>query len=101
MEIFEDQFKTKAQGNATDVSKMKMKVVQKTPSKTSLIDANKAKNLAITLRKGGMNPANICTAIETYVCCTADLLPSSQADSSPAVILQLFVSAGTTSSLCP
>ncbi|XP_067472638.1 formin-like protein 1 isoform X2 [Thunnus thynnus] len=65
MEMFEEHFKTKAQGNPTDLSAMKKKV-QKAPSKTSLIDPNKAKNLAITLRKGGMSPSKICTAIETY-----------------------------------
>lgn len=67
MDMFEDQFKTRAQGNPKDLSTIKTKVVQKVPSKTSLIDTNKAKNLAITLRKGGMNPSDICTAIETYV----------------------------------
>uniref|UniRef100_A0A3P9JPL9 Formin-like 1a n=1 Tax=Oryzias latipes TaxID=8090 RepID=A0A3P9JPL9_ORYLA len=66
MEDFEEQFKTRAQGNTADLSKVKKKMVQKAPSKTSLIDANKAKNLAITLRKGGMSPSDICTAIETY-----------------------------------
>uniref|UniRef100_UPI0037E7F2BE formin-like protein 1 n=1 Tax=Semicossyphus pulcher TaxID=241346 RepID=UPI0037E7F2BE len=66
MDMFEEQFKTRAQGNPTDLSKIKKKTLQKTPSKTTLIDANKAKNLAITLRKGGMNPSGICTAIEKY-----------------------------------
>ncbi|XP_068560561.1 formin-like protein 1 [Cebidichthys violaceus] len=66
MDMFEEQFKTRAQGNPTDLSNIKKKVVQKAPSKTSLIEANKAKNLAITLRRGGMNPSAICTAIETY-----------------------------------
>ncbi|XP_049924343.1 formin-like protein 1 [Epinephelus moara] len=66
MDIFEEQFKTRAQTSPTDLSNIKKKVVQKAPSKTSLIDANRAKNLAITLRKGGMNPSVICTAIETY-----------------------------------
>lgn len=66
MDMFEEQFKTRAQGNPADLSKIKTKT-QKAPTKTSLIDANKAKNLAITLRKGGMDPAAICTAIETYV----------------------------------
>ncbi|XP_039976270.1 formin-like protein 1 [Xiphias gladius] len=66
MEMFEEQFKTRAQGNPADLSSVTKKMVQKAPSKTSLIDANKAKNLAITLRKGGMNPSLICTAIETY-----------------------------------
>ncbi|KAG7243532.1 hypothetical protein INR49_011088 [Caranx melampygus] len=67
MDLFEEQFKTRAQGTPTDLSNIKKKVVQKTPSKISLIDPNKAKNLAITLRKGGMNPAAICTAIETIL----------------------------------
>lgn len=66
MDIFEEHFKTKAQGNPAEISKTK-KASKKAPSKTSLIDPNKAKNLAITLRKGGMNPSSICTAIETYV----------------------------------
>ncbi|KAK5603925.1 hypothetical protein CRENBAI_026071 [Crenichthys baileyi] len=66
MEMFEEQFKTRAQGNPADLSKVKKKVTQKAPTKISLIDANKAKNLAITLRKGGKRPSAICTAIETY-----------------------------------
>uniref|UniRef100_A0A8C4H876 Formin-like 1a n=1 Tax=Dicentrarchus labrax TaxID=13489 RepID=A0A8C4H876_DICLA len=66
MDMFEEQFKTRAQGPAADLSTIKKKVVQKAPSKISLIDGNKAKNLAITLRKGGMDPSRICTAIETY-----------------------------------
>ncbi|XP_056143205.1 formin-like protein 1 isoform X2 [Lampris incognitus] len=66
MEIFEEQFKTKAQGAPAELSSLKVKVVQKPPSKVSLMDGNKAKNLAITLRKAGMSPVNICTAIETY-----------------------------------
>lgn len=66
MDIFEEQFKTRAQGPPADLSKVKKKP-QKAPSKTSLIEVNKAKNMAITLRKGGMKPGSICTAIETYV----------------------------------
>lgn len=66
MDMFAEHFKTRAQGNTTDVSNIKKKVVQKAPSKLSLIEANKAKNLSISLRKGGMNPSAICTAIETY-----------------------------------
>nr|XP_015217576.1 PREDICTED: formin-like protein 1 isoform X4 [Lepisosteus oculatus] len=66
MEIFEEQFKTKAQGPPVDLGTLKMKVVQKAPSKVSLIESNRAKNLAITLRKGGMSAPDICTAIETY-----------------------------------
>lgn len=66
MDIFEEQFKTRAQGTQADLPKIK-RASQKAPSKTSLIDSNKAKNLAITLRKGGLSPSGICTAIETYV----------------------------------
>ncbi|XP_034076320.1 formin-like protein 1 [Gymnodraco acuticeps] len=66
MDIFEEHFKTRAQGNPADIATIKKKVVQKAPSKTSLIDGNKAKNLAITLRKGGINATGICTAIEMY-----------------------------------
>lgn len=66
MDIFEENFKTKAQGNPADLPKIKT-ASKKGPSKTSLIDTNKAKNLAITLRKGGIKPSAICTAIETYV----------------------------------
>uniref|UniRef100_A0A668AST8 Formin like 1 n=1 Tax=Myripristis murdjan TaxID=586833 RepID=A0A668AST8_9TELE len=67
MEIFEEHFKTKAQGQPADLSNKKKKSASvKAPSKVSLIDANKAKNLAITLRKAGMSPSGICTAIDTY-----------------------------------
>lgn len=66
MDVFAEQFKTKAQGPPTDLSKLKVKVAEKAPSKVSLLEANKAKNLAITLRKGGMSPNDICTAIERY-----------------------------------
>ncbi|CAN9505508.1 unnamed protein product [Ophioblennius macclurei] len=65
MDMFEEQFKTRAQGNVTDRPKIKTKA-QQAPSKTSMIDSNRAKNLAITLRKGGMKPSLICTAIEKY-----------------------------------
>ncbi|KAK2829645.1 hypothetical protein Q7C36_017635 [Tachysurus vachellii] len=65
MDVFAEQFKTKAQAPKTDISKIKIKA-QKAPTKVSLLEANKAKNLAITLRKAGMSPADICTAIENY-----------------------------------
>lgn len=67
MDMFAEQFKTKAQGPAPDLSKLKVKVAEKAPSKVSLLEPNKSKNLAITLRKGGMSPNDICTAIERYV----------------------------------
>ncbi|KAM9394005.1 formin-like protein 1 [Pholidichthys leucotaenia] len=66
MDIFEEQFKTRAQSTSANLSKLKKKTEQKAPAKTSLIDPNRAKNMAITLRKGGMSPADICTAIEMY-----------------------------------
>lgn len=59
MDIFEEHFKTKAQGNPKDLSAMK----KKTPQKISLIDHKKAKNLAITLK--GKDLFKICTAIES------------------------------------
>ncbi|XP_059413662.1 formin-like protein 1 isoform X2 [Carassius carassius] len=66
MDVFAEVFRTKAQGPPTDISKLKVKVAEKAPSKVSLLEANKAKNLAITLRKGGMSPNDICIAIERY-----------------------------------
>ncbi|MBN3296461.1 FMNL1 protein, partial [Amia calva] len=66
MDAFEEHFKTKAQGPPADLGTLKVKVAQKQPSKVSLIESNRAKNLAITLRKAGMSSADICTAIETY-----------------------------------
>ncbi|KAG7504544.1 formin 1 [Solea senegalensis] len=66
MEIFEEHFKTRAQGNSAEFSNVKKKSVKKSPSKTSLMESNKARNLAITLRKGAMPPSDICTAIEMY-----------------------------------
>ncbi|KAI4878563.1 hypothetical protein NFI96_021151, partial [Prochilodus magdalenae] len=65
MDLFAEQFKTKAQGPPADLTKVKVKAA-KAPTKVSLLEANKAKNLAITLRKAGMSPGDICTAIETY-----------------------------------
>ncbi|NXG43275.1 FMNL1 protein, partial [Psilopogon haemacephalus] len=66
MSDFEEQFKTKAQGPALDISALKVKATQKAPSKVTLMESNRAKNLAITLRKGGRSVHDICTAIETY-----------------------------------
>uniref|UniRef100_A0AAR2K4B6 Formin-like 1a n=1 Tax=Pygocentrus nattereri TaxID=42514 RepID=A0AAR2K4B6_PYGNA len=65
MDLFAERFKTKAQGPPADLSKMKVKA-KKAPTKVSLLEANKAKNLAITLRKANMSPGDICTAIEMY-----------------------------------
>ncbi|KAJ8404276.1 hypothetical protein AAFF_G00340490 [Aldrovandia affinis] len=66
MDAFEEMFKTKAQGPLADLGKVKVKAAKKEPSKVTLIDTNRAKNLAITLRKAGIDSAQICTAIETY-----------------------------------
>ncbi|XP_051737640.1 formin-like protein 1 isoform X2 [Ctenopharyngodon idella] len=73
MDVFEELFKTKAQSAPVDVSTLKVKVAHKASSKISLLEPNRAKNLAITLRKGGMSTAQICTAIQLY---NLDLLNS-------------------------
>ncbi|CAL8260933.1 unnamed protein product [Arctogadus glacialis] len=66
MEGFEEQFKTRSQTAPVDLGTLRVRVVHKTPSRVPLMDPNRAKNLAITLRKAGTTPANICTAIQTY-----------------------------------
>uniref|UniRef100_A0A2K5RGX7 Formin like 1 n=1 Tax=Cebus imitator TaxID=2715852 RepID=A0A2K5RGX7_CEBIM len=66
MSDFEEQFKTKSQGPSLDISALKSKAAQKAPSKATLIEANRAKNLAITLRKGNLGAERICQAIEAY-----------------------------------
>ncbi|XP_049634965.1 formin-like protein 1 [Suncus etruscus] len=66
MSEFEEQFKTKSQGPSLDISALKSKASQKAPTKATLIEANRAKNLAITLRKGNLGADRICQAIETY-----------------------------------
>uniref|UniRef100_A0A8C5GSR0 Formin-like protein 1 n=1 Tax=Gouania willdenowi TaxID=441366 RepID=A0A8C5GSR0_GOUWI len=66
MLAFEEQFKTKAQSPPVDRVTIRMKMAHKTPSKVSLMEPNRAKNLAITLRKEGMAASDICCAIETY-----------------------------------
>ncbi|XP_034035698.1 formin-like protein 2 isoform X1 [Thalassophryne amazonica] len=66
MEGFEELFKTKAQGSAVDLTMSRQKLPQKAPSKVSLLEANRAKNLAITLRKAGQGSEVICRAIHTF-----------------------------------
>lgn len=61
---FEEMFKTKAQGPSIELSTSKQRVSQKGPSKVMLLDSNRAKNLAITLRKVGKTPEEICKAIQ-------------------------------------
>ncbi|KAM5135583.1 formin-like protein 1 [Mantella aurantiaca] len=66
MSEFENQFKTKAQGPSVNTFTKKVKAAQSQPSKTSLIESNRAKNLAITLRKGRLTPEAITSAIQAY-----------------------------------
>ncbi|NWH18869.1 FMNL3 protein, partial [Grus americana] len=66
LERFEELFKTKAQGPALDLVCAKSKASQKAASKVTLLEANRAKNLAITLRKAGRGTEEICRAIHTY-----------------------------------
>ncbi|XP_042611100.1 formin-like protein 2 isoform X2 [Cyprinus carpio] len=61
---FEEIFKTKAQGPPIDITSSKQKTSQKGPNKISLLDSNRAKNLAITLRKVGKTSEEICRAIQ-------------------------------------
>ncbi|KAM9514618.1 formin-like protein 3 isoform 1-T1 [Guaruba guarouba] len=66
LERFEELFKTKAQGPALDLVCAKSKGAQKAASKVTLLEANRAKNLAITLRKAGRSTEEICRAIHTF-----------------------------------
>ncbi|XP_049583793.1 formin-like protein 2 isoform X2 [Syngnathus scovelli] len=62
---FEEMFKTKAQGQAVELT-MSKQVIPKGPNKVTLLDSNRAKNLAITLRKVGKAPEEICKAIQMF-----------------------------------
>ncbi|XP_026961983.1 formin-like protein 3 isoform X1 [Sagmatias obliquidens] len=66
LDKFEELFKTKAQGPALDLICSKNKTAQKAASKVTLLEANRAKNLAITLRKAGRSAEEICRAIHTF-----------------------------------
>uniref|UniRef100_A0A8C7Y876 Formin-like 3 n=1 Tax=Oryzias sinensis TaxID=183150 RepID=A0A8C7Y876_9TELE len=66
LEKFEELFKTRAQGPVVDLSCTKNKVAQKTVNKVTLLDANRSKNLAITLRKANKTTEEICKAIEKF-----------------------------------
>ncbi|NXK41746.1 FMNL3 protein, partial [Piprites chloris] len=66
LERFEELFKTKAQGPALDLVCAKSKAAQKVAAKVTLLEANRAKNLAITLRKAGRGADEICRAIHTF-----------------------------------
>uniref|UniRef100_A0A3Q3WBM3 Uncharacterized protein n=1 Tax=Mola mola TaxID=94237 RepID=A0A3Q3WBM3_MOLML len=66
LEKFEELFKTRAQGPIVDFSSAKSKVAQKAANKVTLLDANRSKNLAITLRKANKTSEEICKAIEKF-----------------------------------
>ncbi|KAG7471890.1 hypothetical protein MATL_G00102850 [Megalops atlanticus] len=66
LDKFEELFKTRAQGPVIDLSCTKSKVSQKAINKVTLLDANRSKNLAITLRKAGKSTEEICKAIQTF-----------------------------------
>ncbi|XP_067302216.1 formin-like protein 3 isoform X4 [Pseudorasbora parva] len=66
LEKFEELFKTKAQGPVVDLSCSKSKVSQKAVNKVQLLDSNRSKNLAITLRKANKTTEEICKAIQTF-----------------------------------
>ena len=64
LERFEELFKTRAQVATVDLSSTTNKVANKAVNKITLLDANRSKNLAITLRKANKKPEEICKAIE-------------------------------------
>lgn len=66
LDKFEELFKTKAQGAVMDLSGPKNRSSQKAASKVMLLEANRAKNLAITLRKAARSTEEICKAIYTF-----------------------------------
>ncbi|KAK3547363.1 hypothetical protein QTP86_018862 [Hemibagrus guttatus] len=66
LEKFEELFKTKAQGPVVDLSCPKSKTSSKAMNKVQLLDANRSKNLAITLRKANKTTEEICRAIQTF-----------------------------------
>uniref|UniRef100_A0A3Q3BFJ3 Formin-like 3 n=1 Tax=Kryptolebias marmoratus TaxID=37003 RepID=A0A3Q3BFJ3_KRYMA len=66
LEKFEELFKTRAQGPVVDLSCTKSKVAQKAANKVTLLDTNRCKNLAITLRKANKTTEEICKAIEKF-----------------------------------
>ncbi|KAM3923937.1 formin-like protein 1 [Leptodactylus fuscus] len=66
MSEFENQFKTKAQAPSQSKFSKKVGSSQNQPNKVSLIEQNRAKNLAITLKKGGLAPEVITAAIQSY-----------------------------------
>ncbi|XP_043938130.1 formin-like protein 3 [Protopterus annectens] len=66
LDTFEELFKTRAQGAAIDLSCPKSKLCQKALNKVTLLETNRAKNLAITLRKAGKTTEEICKAVQMF-----------------------------------
>uniref|UniRef100_A0A8C4QZV9 Formin like 2 n=1 Tax=Eptatretus burgeri TaxID=7764 RepID=A0A8C4QZV9_EPTBU len=66
MDEFEELFKTRAQGTNMDLCLSKIKTVHKMQNKVTLLETNRAKNLAITLRKGGLSTEEICRAVQMF-----------------------------------
>uniref|UniRef100_A0A8C7ZZF5 Formin like 1 n=1 Tax=Oryzias sinensis TaxID=183150 RepID=A0A8C7ZZF5_9TELE len=66
MSTFEDQFKTKAQASTVDLGTLKTKASPRPSIKMSVVNLNRSKNLAITLRQEDKDASEICHAIQTY-----------------------------------
>uniref|UniRef100_A0A669D470 Formin like 2 n=1 Tax=Oreochromis niloticus TaxID=8128 RepID=A0A669D470_ORENI len=73
---FEEMFKTKAQGPPIDLTASKQKVIQKGPNKVALLDSNRAKNLAITLRKVAFDRFDLRTLPVDFVECLMRFQPT-------------------------
>ncbi|KAJ3586107.1 hypothetical protein NHX12_012508 [Muraenolepis orangiensis] len=66
LERFEELFKTRAQGPIVEFCSTTSKVAHKAVNKITLLDTNRSKNLAITLRKANKTSEEICKAIEKF-----------------------------------
>uniref|UniRef100_F7AXL0 Formin-like protein n=1 Tax=Ciona intestinalis TaxID=7719 RepID=F7AXL0_CIOIN len=66
MNEFEEMFKTRAQDTEADRMRMQKIVEAQQKRGTSLIDVNRARNLAITLRKIGLSTDDICRSVYSY-----------------------------------
>uniref|UniRef100_A0A8C2J279 Formin-like 2a n=1 Tax=Cyprinus carpio TaxID=7962 RepID=A0A8C2J279_CYPCA len=86
---FEEIFKTKAQGPAIDITSSKQKTSQKGPNKISLLDSNRAKNLAITLRKVGKTSEEICRQLHAVIAASVSIKSSQKLKKILEIILAL------------
>lgn len=66
MSHFEELFKTRAQDSEADRERMEKLMRIQARRGTTLIDTNRARNLAITLRKIGLDTESICKAVYSY-----------------------------------